>query len=70
MRPVIQPGTLEVAVFQLEAQRLDEVEVDARGGTRFIPRADGTRRYMMSDSVQSAAILSRFVEMIPFVPSR
>lgn len=47
-----------------------DIEVDARGGTRFIPRADGTRRYMMSDSVQSAAILSRFVEMIPFVPSR
>ena len=31
----------------------------------FIARSDGTRRYLMTDSVQDANILRRFVEMIP-----
>ncbi len=47
-----------------------DIEVDLRGGTRFIPRADGTRRYLMSDSVQSANILNRVVEMVPSVPAK
>lgn len=47
-----------------------DIEVDRRGGTRFIPRAGGTRHYLMSDSVQSANILNRFVEMIPSVPAK
>ncbi|MFG6397432.1 MAG: nucleoside hydrolase [Muribaculaceae bacterium] len=42
-----------------------DIEVDGRGGTRFIARPDGTRRYLMTDSVQDANILRRFVEMIP-----
>ncbi len=42
-----------------------DIEVDGRGGTRFIARSDGTRRYLMTDSVQDANILRRFVEMIP-----
>lgn len=46
-----------------------DIEVDARGATRHVARADGTRRVMMADSVQSANILKRFVEMIPSVPN-
>lgn len=46
-----------------------DIEVDARGATRYIARADGTRQVMMADSVQRANILKRFVEMIPYVPN-
>ncbi len=46
------------------------IVVEPLGGTLFVPDAAGKHRYMMTDSVQNANILARFVELIPSVPEK
>lgn len=44
------------------------VEVGPQGQTTFTPAAEGNVRYLSTDSVQNAAILARFLELVPYHP--
>lgn len=48
MGPVIKASSFEIAVFQFEAQRLNEMELNAKGRaeSRYIPRIRGNFRFM------------------------
>ncbi|MDE5941305.1 MAG: nucleoside hydrolase [Muribaculaceae bacterium] len=47
-----------------------EIIVEGHGGTRFVPRADGKSRYLISDSSQCDNIARRFVELITAAPEK
>ena len=46
------------------------LEANDLGGMRFTPQESGNRYYLTVDSTQAAAVLDRFLEILPKEPAR